>query len=131
MTERDGVRDQDLYVSVGDAYRILTDTLCDGCRAEHGCDMCVMRKSMTAIRDAGRSANINDDGAEPVVNEEVIDAERGYKRFEYFCGKCGYWLGHETWDSRRMFGEGFILSNCDHPVYCPMCGTKIGGKWNA
>ena len=53
------------------------------------------------------------------------DRAKGYYRKHFFCPSCGIEIGHQSFDSERMFGQGTVLRSNMFPNCCPCCGERL------
>lgn len=60
---------------------------------------------------------------------EKLEWIDGYKdrwfRKKFYCPSCKIKIRTESWDQKRCFGVGTILSDNTMPRFCPNCGLKI------
>ena len=64
-----------------------------------------------------------------VTTDDFRDLEsaraNGCYRKHFFCPSCGIEIGHQTFDSKRKFGQGTVLHSNWFPNCCPGCGEGL------
>lgn len=75
----------------------------------------------------GEEESEKDECNSPLVEKrEWIEDERGWwYRKLFYCPTCGIQIRIESWNEKRCFGKGTILSDNSMPRFCPNCGTKL------
>lgn len=64
-----------------------------------------------------------------VTTDDFWDLEsaraKGCYRKHFFCPSCDIEIGHQTFDSKRKFGQGTVLHSNRFPNCCPSCGERL------